>query len=149
MIMNETIKWIGLIASVATLITVAINLYLWKREQKARKKEELRRKEHIAIQLSDGKRTITLPGVVPREQLTRREVMGRIGTIPKKQTLVGQEQKRFFLLYPNKAEFLDRIEELYYGAGRDRILSVECSEKEIDQFDKDKMDEIEFDLRGF
>lgn len=142
-IIDETIKWVGFAASVLAFITVLFNIYIDIRNNRARKKEELRRKEPIQIKLTSSKIIITLPGVIPREHMQRNEVMGRIGAVPKKQSVDGQEQKRFFLLYPNKSEFLNRIDELYYGAGEDRTLSVECSNEEIEQFDMEKIKDRE------
>ena len=70
-----------------------------------------------------------------REELSRAEVMGRLGMIPiddKKKIIL--QQPRYAIDHINTEEFLTKIDEIKNGKG-DAVLEIECSKKEFDQFD--------------
>jgi hypothetical protein len=74
-----------------------------------------------------------LPIELRRAELTRAEILGRIGMIPMK-----EKGKRFSLEYLNTSKFLRRINEIIEGHG-DSDLVIPCTEEELNQFDYRKI----------
>jgi len=69
-----------------------------------------------------------------RADLTRAELLGRLGMVPVKKDQKGEEQKRFTISYFNSKEFFERLNALILGNGSD-VLIIPCSKEEFEQFD--------------
>ncbi len=67
-----------------------------------------------------------------RAELTRAEILGRLGMIPMK-----TKGSRFSLSYLNKPEFLAQINQIMDGSG-DAVLTIPCTQEEFEQFDLTK-----------
>lgn len=86
--------------------------------------------QKISVILQNGGRNrLELPIELRRAELTRAEVLGRIGMIPMK-----SKGQRFTLNYLSTREFLIQINQILEGNG-DSILTIPCSEIEFQQFD--------------
>jgi len=73
-----------------------------------------------------------LPVIVRRLELTRAEILGRIGMIPVKNTTQGDS--RFGIKYINSPEFFKQIEQILESDG-DTPLSIPLTEEEYNHFD--------------
>lgn len=92
------------------------------------------RKDPITVQLTSVGReemTTRLPLHLRREDLSRAEVLGRIGMLP-----MREPGKRFSLKFLATGAFLIELEMLKGGEGD--VLSIPALEEEIDQFDLEK-----------
>lgn len=79
--------------------------------------------------LSHGDKKIDLPIPLLRAELTRQEVLGRIGMIPMK-----DPKARFSIRYLNTVDFWEQLTQVMEGSG-DGIVTIPLKENEIDQFD--------------
>ena len=148
--------WLGLLTDIISIAGIPITLYQIiktrseaKKERLKREKEELRKNDLIEIILEDEtNRKIILPTKIRRSFLTRQEVMGRIGAIPKIPTeSKSTKQGRFNIEYTNTRDFIDKIDELYALDGKQ--LVVKCKGDEIQQFDIQRICQLEFIISGF
>lgn len=146
----------GYIANIAAVIGIPMTFYqVYKNRQEAnierrkREKEELRKNDLIEVILEDkAHRKIKLPTKIRRSFLTRQEVMGRIGAIPRTPTeSKSTKQGRFQIEYTNTRDFIDNIDQLYTSDGKQ--LVIKCQENEIQQFDTGRMRQLEFIISGF
>ncbi|WP_334986689.1 hypothetical protein [Nostoc sp.] len=92
--------------------------------------DQKRQEQKIAVILQSGARQrLELPVELRRAELTRAEILGRIGMIPMK--VKGQ---RFSLEYLNTPDFLRQINHILASDGNS-ILTIPCDESEYAQFD--------------
>jgi hypothetical protein len=74
---------------------------------------------------------------ITRNELSRAEVMGRLGMIPiNDQKQLQVIQPRYAIDYINKEDFFVKLDNIKNGHG-DSVLEIECSPEEFDQFDLD------------
>ena len=109
----------SLVANIITFLSFLFSILAW---YKARQNKKIR------VILRNGEKTIELPIEIRREELTRSEILGRIGMIP-----MNEKGKRFTIEYLNAPEFFQQINTLKdnYGEG---ILEIRCSPNELKQF---------------
>jgi hypothetical protein len=127
---------ISLIADIVGILGAVFALLAWVQAGQINKKieqEQRRQNKRINVILRNGMQPLELPIELRRAELTRAEILGRIGMIPMK-----EKGKRFSLGYLNTPEFLRRINELTEGH-RDSVLEIPCTEEELNQFDYRKM----------
>lgn len=127
--------WIGLIADLIGILGAVFSFYAWAkaREIQADLKEERKRQSRgITVVLQSGNNRIDLPVELRRTELTRAEILGRIGMIPMK-----KKGSRFTLEYLNTPEFLRQINQITAGEG-EGILTIPCKPEELTQFELDR-----------
>ena len=126
---------IGTVADFIAIITVFVSFFTWKNTQKLKndlKKENERMNDPIKVILNNGEDEVILPVEVSRKDVTRNEIMGRLGMIPKK----GKDQSRFKIGYTSTKSFIDQIISIYDGNSNQSLI-IPCKEGEIEQFDLD------------
>ena len=124
-------NFFNFLGSVASILGAIFALMAWikaSRVEKGLQDEKVRQSKKITVALQHGADKIELPIELTRAELTRAEVLGRIGMIPMQK--VGS---RFELKYTNTPEFLKQINNIMRNAEED-ILTIPCSEDEIKQF---------------
>lgn len=94
--------------------------------------EQKRQNQKVSVVLQNGsKNRLELPIKLRRAELTRAEILGRIGMIPMK-----EKGKRFSLGYLNTPDFLDDINKILENDSDDNPrLTVSCDENEYNQFE--------------
>jgi hypothetical protein len=123
----ETIKAITVNLS-SELLAVALLFFLFRYSlDREREKEQKRQAGKVTVMLCNGARKIKLPIELYRAELTRAEILGRIGMIPRK-------TEKFFFNFFNTMEFIDQIRTILASEG-DSILMIPCDEHEFSQFD--------------
>lgn len=91
-----------------------------------------RQEQKISVKLQNGARQLLdLPIELCRAELTRAEILGRIGMIP-----MAEKGKRFTLSYLSTPDFLRQIHQVVEGNGDD-VLTIPCNEEEFKQFNLD------------
>ncbi|MBL8133259.1 MAG: hypothetical protein JNL42_15465 [Anaerolineae bacterium] len=125
---------IGFIADGIGIAGAIFALFAWLQARRLRSEQRTRdRRDNemvtIVLKHKDDGSTYTLPGTLRRKELTRAEVLGRIGMVPR----VGGEQDRYKLPYLNAGEFLQSIDRVVDGAG-DALLIVTVDAAEWDRF---------------
>jgi hypothetical protein len=92
---------------------------------------ERRRHQKVRVMLQNGWKKIELPVALSLADLSRAEVLGRIGMIP-----TQNPKQRFELAYFNTEGFLLQIAQLLEmdDSNVEQILTIPCSEQEITQF---------------
>lgn len=114
------------------LLAAFFSLLAWlkaRRIQKDQQAEKARQSKSITVTLQYGGKKIELPVELRRAELTRAEVLGRLGMIPK--TIKGS---RFDLAYLNTPEFFKQVHQIMDGSG-DAVLTIPCTQEEFEQFD--------------
>ena len=154
---KEVMEVFGYIANIIAVVGIPYSVYQiigarkeYKENLEKQKVEEKRKNDLIEICMREigGHKKIILPGKIRRTQLTRQEIMGRIGAIPKKSPKgKATKQDRFKIEYTNTRDFLDQVDNCYVS--RETELCVNCKTEEINQFDNNKMKQLEFTLAGF
>lgn len=128
------LAWIGIVVDTITLGLLAVQFREWRRL--------LREQQHdahlpdggidIVLRERGGRRSYTLPLPLRRRDVTRSEVMGRIGCIPR-----HEPSKNYTIRYTNSFAFVQQIlnfeDPAYNGPRR---IEVWCSPgREMEQFD--------------
>lgn len=128
-----TLEWISLIADIIGILGAVFALFAWRQARQLRedlKQEQTRQNQVVQVELRQGDRTYALPVLqLRRGELTRAEILGRIGMIPMK-----KKGQRFEIRYTNTAEFLKQINQILDGKV-DSILTIPCTDTEFEQFD--------------
>ena len=125
-------EWLGSISDVIGILSAVFALLAWQESLRTNEKlkaEKQRQDRAIKVVFHSDRQDIELPFALRRMELTRAEVLGRIGMIPMK-----EKGKRYSIEYLNQPEFLDRIDQILSGYG-DATLEIPYSEQEINQFD--------------
>lgn len=120
------------IADVVGILGAFFALFAWIKARQVRQileKERWRQNELVKVILSYGAEKLELPVALRREELTRAEILGRLGMIPMK-----TKGQRFSLGYLNTAGFLEQITQILNGS-RGTTLIISCTEEEFHQFD--------------
>lgn len=127
--------WLSSLADLVGIISAVLAAFFAIRTYFDLRSEKRRLKGLISIRLSTGAKNYTPPIPIRRGELTRAEVLGRLGMIPvKKQKGQPKEQTRFSIQHLHTEEFLRRLEEIKDGRG-DTVLLIPCDEAEYEQFE--------------
>jgi hypothetical protein len=116
---------IGILGAVFALYA-AIQAHFIRREQQ---QERQRQNEKVDVKLNHGGEELELPIELRRADVTRAEVLGRIGMIPMK-----EQGRRFSLKYLSNPDFLKQIDQIAEGKG-ENVLTISCNKEEFNQFD--------------
>jgi hypothetical protein len=121
-------------ANILGILGAVFSLFAWLQALQIKRKidqEERRQNRIVRVILRNGKQRKELPVPIRRAELTRSEVLGYIGMIPRK----GDDKfKRFSLGYISEPEFFRRLNEIATSNG-DSVLEISCTPEELDQFD--------------
>lgn len=82
----------------------------------------------LRLETAEGQTAIRLPLALKRRDVSRAELLGRLGMLPMK-----QKGARFALRHLSSPTFMAAVNEVVEG--RRSTLIVPCSQEEIDQFD--------------
>ena len=129
-------KWVTHIAEICSILSALFALFAGINTFLLRKKftqEHQRLNKKIKVILQYGAESLELPVELRREELSRTEILGRLGMLPMK----AEGHPRFSLNYINKPEFLRQINDIKVNDG-EHILTIPCSEDEFRQFDIEK-----------
>ena len=131
-------EWIGLVADIIGILGAIFALLGWQKARELQKelhREEKRQHQKVQVVLQHGAKKVDLPVELHRDEVTRSEILGRIGMIPIKKEIRPKEAgKRFSIASLNSPEFLKQINQIITGT-EEGILTISCTEEEIEQFD--------------
>lgn len=125
-------EWIGIVADIIGVFGAGFALFAWRKAYQIRQdleQEKSRQARKVTVVLQYGADKVELPVELRRAELTRAEILGRIGMIPMK-----TKGQRFSLSYLNTPEFLRQLNQTIVGDG-DVILTIPCERHELEQFD--------------
>lgn len=125
-------QWLGWIADVIGILGALFALLAWlqgRRIQASLHQEQERQNRQVTVVLQHGAKKLELPVELRRAELTRAEVLGRLGMLPMK-----TKGTRFALGYVNTPEFFKAVSQVSAGSG-DALLTIPCSADELAQFD--------------
>jgi hypothetical protein len=125
-------EWISLFADVIGILGAIFAFFAWIQARTVRKeleRERARQNRTVTVVLQHGADKLPLPIELRRAELTRAEVLGRLGMIPMK-----QKGQRFALSYVGTAKFLEQINRIAANVG-DEELIIPCTREEFEQFD--------------
>ncbi len=130
--MNDLLSLTGTIADTLALISAvfAVGAFVQSRRARTeaqRERDRMNERVNIALRLTDNSREIRLPVALRRADVTRAELLGRLGMLP-----MAERGKRFAINHLNTNEFLLRIDEIRNGNNDE--LVIPCSADEINQF---------------
>ena len=120
------------IADIIGILGAVFALSAWIQTRKIREELETERRrqgKRVKVILQCGADRLELPVELRRAELTRAEILGRIGMIPMK-----KKGERFSLGYLNTPEFLRQIN-LIIASHDDALLTIPCKEEEFEQFE--------------
>ncbi len=125
-------EWLSPAADIVSIVGAFFALFAWLQARRVRQelaKEQQRQNRKVTVILQNGADRLELPIELRRGELTRAEVLGRIGMIPMK-----VKGARFSLAYLNTPEFLRQINQVAEGTS-DAVLTIPCKLDEFEQFD--------------
>ncbi len=118
---------VGILGAVFALLAWVWSIWNMVRANKERKR--LRQRIPVILKSRESKHSLELPVHFRREELSRQELMGRIGMIPMK-----EKGARFEIRYTHEPDFLKAINRAKESSVSEPLV-IFCSDKEIDQFD--------------
>jgi hypothetical protein len=124
-------QWLSLASDIIGVLGGIFAFFAWVQTLRLRKdqlKERERMNGKIRVILSYNESSYELPFHLRRSELTRAELLGRVGMIPVKDT-----KARFGISHFNSKEFFVRLNEIVLGEGND-ILMIPCRQEEFEQF---------------
>ena len=127
-----SLEWLGLTADLIGILGAVFALFAWRQARQIREaqmQESSRLNKMVQVVLHHGDQKIELPIQLRRAELTRAEILGRIGMVP-----MEKRGQRFALAYLNSPEFLKQINQIVDGTG-DSVLTIPCTNDEFRQFD--------------
>ncbi len=127
--LSPTMEILGWIATIVSLIGIPWIRYSTWREQK-------RQNQRIQIKLISPTKEQDLPGDLRRANLSRAEIQGYLGAIPKK-----VKGGRYDIDYLISNEFFNSLREAQLATGESTI-GIKCKQDEFDQFDIEAVDKI-------
>lgn len=128
---TEPLGWLSLVADLIGIVGAGFAVGAWvqaRRISRDLERERARQNKLVTVVLQHGAERIVLPVEIRRAELTRAEILGRIGMLP-----MRQKGARFSLSYLSSPEFLRRINEIASGTD-DTVLTISCTSEEIEQF---------------
>jgi hypothetical protein len=122
------------IADVLSVVGSAFALFGWlqakaNNKQITREQERMNSRIKVILMEKVSRRQIVLPVHLRRLELTRAELLGRMGMIPMK-----NKNNRFALSYLHTASFLKELNRIQ-ASNQEEDLIIPCSREEIEQFD--------------
>ena len=133
--MQDFFNWQGVIGTICGIIGMIVSIIVWIKSSKIEnflQKEKTRANESIKFILSDGKEEHEIVPSLRRREVSRSEIQGRLGTIPRK-----DENSPFYKIkYTNKREYYEQIDKIINGSNEqgDTKLVIECTQQEFEQF---------------
>lgn len=124
-------QWISWAADIIGTLGGLFAFFAWVQVSLIRKeleREKSRQSETVKVILRNPEKSLELPMELRRAEVTRAEVLGRLGMIPMK-----KRSSRFEIIYLNTPDFLRQINQIREGSGAVSLF-IECSKAEIDQF---------------
>jgi len=124
--------WINLAGAIASILGAIFALMAWVKArlvQKRLESEQARQNKKVTVTLQHGSQKLELPVELRRAELTRAEILGRLGMIPMK-----NKGQRFSLGFLNTPEFLKQLNQIMNSDG-DAVLAIPCTKEEYEQFD--------------
>ena len=128
-------EWIGLVADIIGILGAIFALFAWLKArelQQELEREKMRQHKEVQVVLAHGANKIELSVKLRRAELTRAEILGRIGMIPMK-----KKEDRFSIAYLDTPDFLQQINQIIEGTD-EGILTIACTKREFEQFDLSK-----------
>jgi len=125
-------EWLAISADIVGILGAFFALFAWLQARQVRKAitfEQQRQNRKITVVLQHGADRLELPVELRRAELTRAEVLGRIGMLPMK-----TPGARFSLGYLNNPDFFRQISAIMVGTD-DATLTIPCKQEEFEQFD--------------
>jgi hypothetical protein len=135
-ILMNLIAMISPIADAIGVITAVFALWGWANTVVLRRQiadAERRRLSAIRVVLKSPTRDVELPLAMVRADLSRAELLGRIGMIPLAPAFAQAQGGRFRLRALGRPEFLVTLAAVQRGERDELVISAD--EAEIDQFD--------------
>lgn len=127
---------VSAIANVASVAGFAFAALAWwqalkLRQEATRQQERLQQEIRVILKSPVGTKELALPVSPRRADLSRAELLGRIGMIP----LKDKHKARFAIAYTNTSDFLTELQRAQQSEGEDSIVIL-CSPEEIGQFEE-------------
>ncbi len=121
--------WSDLIG-IGTFLFSALSLLFSFRTRQHLKREQARLSEVVKLMIivTDGVERVTLPITVRRAEVSRAEILGRLGMVP-----MRTKGARFALAFVSTMEFCEAVSAI--AAGRATTLVIPASQSELAQFD--------------
>lgn len=131
--METLATYMDLVGNTIGFIGMFFALFAWLqarglRDDIARERARQEQEIEIKLVLETENQEKTLPISIKRRELSRAEVLGRLGMMPMKEA-----GKRFALAYLSTPAFLDQID-LAQIASRPTTITIPCSNGEFEQF---------------
>lgn len=121
-------EWLGFTADIIGIFGALFALLAWLQSRRIKQQleqEQRRQNRKVTIVLQHGGESLELPVELRRAEMTRGEILGRIGMI--------RSGQRFELSYLNNPDFLRQINQIIEGTG-DALLTIPCTKEELEQF---------------
>ena len=141
-----TMDWLGLISDAIGLLGVPFSLLAWIKarqikQDRDREKQRQNKTVHVILQRqrrANGRAdNYEIPVELRRAELTRAEILGRLGMIPMCEEL---KKQRFSIGYLNTQSFFRRLNEIIDGAGEAELF-IYCTDEEFNQFDLSRINQ--------
>lgn len=133
--MQEFFNWQSLIGTIIGIVGMIFSLLAWRKSKKVEdflEKEKERANESIKFILSDGKDEYEILPSLRRREVSRGEIQGRLGTIPRK----DEKSPIYKIKYTSEREYYEQIDKIMNGSNEqgNKKLVVKCTQPEFEQF---------------
>jgi hypothetical protein len=127
--LTESIAILDQVTIVLSAISMAFSFLVWLKLRKQKAFDSQRINIRVVVPGTD--KYIALWSKPERKHLTRAEVLGLIGLIPR------HSKENYKIAYLNTLDFFQHLADVQ-DDGDNNLLSIECTEQELLQFNLDK-----------
>ncbi|QPC80918.1 hypothetical protein G4Y79_14510 [Phototrophicus methaneseepsis] len=122
---------VGIIADLIGIAGAVFAFFAWiqaRQTQQELIKERKRLAKKVIVKLNYGGQELNLPVELRRAELSRAEILGRIGMLP-----MREPGKRFSLEFTSTPDFLQRLNQVIDSTSEETLI-IPCSKEEFEQF---------------
>ena len=115
------------VSNILGVVSVAVSTAVYVKMKLDERKSN--QKVDIKLVLQDGSYEVSIPLPMLRKDISRAEVLGRLGMLP----LVDKKQRFFSVAYMANPALIENIIDCQLG--KSDVITIICTREEIEQFD--------------
>jgi hypothetical protein len=130
----DNLDFIANIIEVATLLFAILAWIQSSRLNRRVREERMKMNKEVKIKLVNGDKSYIVPVPLKGSEVSRAEILGRLGMIPiKPEKAINVKSPRFSISYLSTDAFMNRLNEIDEITS-DTTVEISCTDEEFQQF---------------